>query len=74
MYWKHLGLYAYRRAALLRFPSLPPSGLERVEKLEQLRFLENGLSVYAEATEVDTVGVDTEEDLRRVEGILRGRG
>lgn len=72
-YWKHLGLYAYRRSALLRFPSLAPSGLERVEKLEQLRFLENGLSVYVEATEVDTVGVDTAEDLARVEKILQGR-
>ena len=68
--WKHLGLYAYRRAALLRFPSLAPSGLERVEKLEQLRFLENGMSVYVEATEIDTVGVDTEEDLARVAAIL----
>ena len=68
--WKHLGLYAYRRAALLAFPSLAPSGLERTEKLEQLRFLENGMAVYVEATEIDTVGVDTEEDLERVARIL----
>ena len=74
MYWKHLGLYGYRRAALLQFPSLAPSSLERVEKLEQLRFLENGLSVYVEATEVDTVGVDTKEDLQRVARILSGSG
>ncbi len=74
MYWKHLGLYAYRRAALLRFPLLRPSGLERAEKLEQLRFLENGVAVYVEATEIDTVGVDTEEDLERVAGMLRARG
>ena len=69
-YWKHLGLYAYRQAALARFPALAPSGLERTERLEQLRFLENGLSVYVAATEFDTVGVDTEEDLRRVEKML----
>ncbi len=77
-YWKHIGLYAYRRAALLRFPSLPPSSLEETEKLEQLRFLENGLHVYVAATDFDTVGVDTEEDLVRVEAALgeieRGRG
>ena len=70
-YWKHIGLYAYRRAALLRFPSLAPSSLEQTEKLEQLRFLENGLSVYVEPTDIDTVGVDTAEDLARVEALLR---
>ena len=74
VYWKHIGLYAYRKAALNRFPALSASMLERTEKLEQLRFLENGFSLYVEATEFDTVGVDTEEDLRRVEGILLGRG
>lgn len=71
-YWKHIGLYAYRKAALNRFPTLSPSMLERTEKLEQLRFLENGFSLYVEATEFDTVGVDTEEDLLRVEAMLRG--
>lgn len=72
-YWKHIGLYAYRRAALERFPALAPSLLEATERLEQLRFLENGLSVYVEPTEIDTVGVDTEEDLLRVEAMLRAR-
>ncbi len=72
-YWKHLGLYAYRRAALERFPSLRLSGLEQTERLEQLRFLENGMSVYVEATEIDTIGVDTAEDLERVERVLRER-
>ncbi|HEV2645244.1 MAG TPA: 3-deoxy-manno-octulosonate cytidylyltransferase [Acidobacteriaceae bacterium] len=72
-YWKHIGLYAYRRAALLRFPSLGASELERVERLEQLRFLENGLSIYVEATEVDTIGVDTEADLIQVDRLLRER-
>jgi 3-deoxy-manno-octulosonate cytidylyltransferase (CMP-KDO synthetase) len=72
-YWKHIGLYAYRKSALLRFPALPASELERVERLEQLRFLENGLSIYVEATDFDTIGVDTEADLKLVEQILRDR-
>jgi 3-deoxy-manno-octulosonate cytidylyltransferase (CMP-KDO synthetase) len=67
---KHLGLYAYRRAALQQFPALPPSALEAAEKLEQLRFLENGIDIYVAQTPYDTIGVDTEEDLRRVEAIL----
>jgi 3-deoxy-manno-octulosonate cytidylyltransferase (CMP-KDO synthetase) len=66
-YWKHIGLYAYRRRALEIFPTLPASQLEQAERLEQLRFLENGLNIYVEPTEFDTVGVDTEDDLRRVE-------
>ena len=70
LYWKHIGLYAYRKAALNLFPSLPPSQLERTERLEQLRFLENGLQVYVEPTAHDTIGVDTEEDLCLVEKIL----
>lgn len=69
-YWKHVGLYAYRKAALLRFPSLPPSVLERTERLEQLRFLENGISLYVAPTEFDTVGVDTEADLKAAEQML----
>jgi len=73
-YWKHLGLYAYRRAALERFAALAPSGLELCERLEQLRLLENGISIYVAETTADTIGVDTEEDRRRVEAILLGRG
>lgn len=73
MYWKHLGLYAYRKAALERFATLPQGELEQVERLEQLRLLENGLSLYVEETEFDTVGVDTEDDLRRAEEILLAR-
>lgn len=72
-YWKHIGLYAYRRAALQRFPTLASSTLEHTERLEQLRFLENGVSLYVEATPFDTIGVDTEEDLRLVEKILMQR-
>lgn len=70
-YWKHIGLYAYRKAALNLFPTLPTSLLERSERLEQLRFLENGLRIYVEPTEHDTIGVDTEADLLRVESYLQ---
>jgi 3-deoxy-manno-octulosonate cytidylyltransferase (CMP-KDO synthetase) len=71
LYWKHIGLYAYRRPTLERFPTLPPSTLEQIERLEQLRFLENGIDIYVEPTDFDTIGVDTEEDLHRVEALLR---
>src|SRR5438132_874969 len=70
-YWKHIGLYAYRKSALQRFPTLPPSALEQSERLEQLRFLENNIDIYVELTDFDTIGVDTEEDLHRVEALLR---
>jgi 3-deoxy-manno-octulosonate cytidylyltransferase (CMP-KDO synthetase) len=70
-YWKHIGLYAYRKRALNLVPTLPASRLERAERLEQLRFLENGLAIYVEATEHDTIGVDTEDDLRMVEARLQ---
>lgn len=72
-YFKHLGFYAYRKAALDRFCALPESSLEISERLEQLRFLENGIPIQVGETPYDTVGVDTEEDLRRVEAILRQR-
>jgi 3-deoxy-manno-octulosonate cytidylyltransferase (CMP-KDO synthetase) len=72
-YFKHLGFYAYRKPALDRFCLLPESPLERSERLEQLRFLENGIPIYVGETPYDTVGVDTEEDLRRVEKILRAK-
>jgi 3-deoxy-manno-octulosonate cytidylyltransferase (CMP-KDO synthetase) len=70
-YFKHLGFYAYRKPALDRFVSLRESSLERSERLEQLRFLENGIPIHVAQTPHDTVGVDTEEDLKRVEDILR---
>jgi 3-deoxy-manno-octulosonate cytidylyltransferase (CMP-KDO synthetase) len=66
-YFKHLGIYAYRKQALDRFVGLPESSLERAERLEQLRFLENGIAIYAAQTPYDSIGVDTEEDLARVE-------
>jgi 3-deoxy-manno-octulosonate cytidylyltransferase (CMP-KDO synthetase) len=72
-YFKHLGLYAYRKSALDLFVSQPESVLEKSERLEQLRFLENGISIYAGETPYDSVGVDTEEDLQRVAEVLRKR-
>ena len=72
-YRKHLGLYAYRKPALERFASLAPSPLEQIERLEQLRLLENGISIYVGEAEGDTIGVDTEDDLQRVDRILRQR-
>lgn len=70
IYWKHLGLYAYRHAALQRFASLAPGQLEQAERLEQLRLLENNIALYVAETEHDTIGVDTEDDLQRVEALL----
>jgi len=69
--FKHLGLYAYRKPALDRFVALPESSLEKTERLEQLRFLENGIPIFVGETPHDSVGVDTEEDLQRVIAILR---
>jgi 3-deoxy-manno-octulosonate cytidylyltransferase (CMP-KDO synthetase) len=70
-YYKHLGFYGYRKAALDRFVALPESSLEQSERLEQLRFLENGIPIYVAEAPFDTVGLDTEEDLQRIERILR---
>lgn len=72
-YFKHLGLYAYRKPALDRFVTLPESSLEETERLEQLRFLENGISIYCGETPYDSVGVDTEEDLERAIAMLTRR-
>jgi 3-deoxy-manno-octulosonate cytidylyltransferase (CMP-KDO synthetase) len=72
-YFKHLGLYAYRKPALDLFVSRPESTLEKSERLEQLRFLENGIPIFVGETAYDSVGVDTEEDLQRVAEILRKR-
>ena len=68
--YHHIGLYAYRRAALERFVSLQPSVLERREKLEQLRALEAGMRIDAEIVQSVPLGVDTPEDLERARAIL----
>jgi 3-deoxy-manno-octulosonate cytidylyltransferase (CMP-KDO synthetase) len=70
-YYKHLGFYGYRKDALDKFVKWPESLLEKSERLEQLRFLENGVAIHVAETPFDTIGVDTEEDLRRVEEILK---
>jgi 3-deoxy-manno-octulosonate cytidylyltransferase (CMP-KDO synthetase) len=73
LYFKHLGLYAFRKTALDRFVEWPESTLEKSERLEQLRFLENGVAIYVGETPYDSIGVDTEEDLQRVTRILQER-
>jgi 3-deoxy-manno-octulosonate cytidylyltransferase (CMP-KDO synthetase) len=70
-HWKHIGLYAFRRDVLLEFPTLPPGDLERVEQLEQLRWLENGFRIRLVETEYDAVSVDVPADIDRVEQLLR---
>ena len=65
-HFKHIGLYAYTRDALALFHALPQSSLEMAERLEQLRFLQNGVPLFVALTPHDTVGVDTEADLQRV--------
>jgi len=72
-YRKHLGIYAYRKAALERFAALEPSPLERTERLEQLRLLENGIALYVAQAPGDTIGVDTEEDWIKAEKVLQER-
>ena len=69
-YHRHLGLYAYRREALLQWVALPPTPLEELEKLEQLRALEAGLTMGVGLVEGTAGGVDTQEDLERMEALL----
>lgn len=68
---KHLGLYAYRRDALLDFPTLPLGDLERIEQLEQLRWMENGYKIRVAETTHDSVSVDVPADVARVEQLIR---
>jgi 3-deoxy-manno-octulosonate cytidylyltransferase (CMP-KDO synthetase) len=70
---KHLGIYGYRREALLRLVKYPVSPLERAEKLEQLRALENGIPIAVVKVEYDSVGVDVPADVKRVERLLSGQ-
>ena len=69
-WYKHIGVYGYQREFLLRFPSLAPTPLEQLEQLEQLRALEHGYKIKVLETAHDTIGVDTLEDLKRVEAWL----
>jgi 3-deoxy-manno-octulosonate cytidylyltransferase (CMP-KDO synthetase) len=73
--YRHLGIYGYRRKALLDFVKLPPSSLEQAEQLEQLRALENGMTIRVVLSEINTIDVNTPEDARAVEQqILGGNG
>jgi 3-deoxy-manno-octulosonate cytidylyltransferase (CMP-KDO synthetase) len=71
---KHIGLYACRREALLDFATFPPGELERIEQLEQLRWLENGYRIRVVEVEYEAISVDVPADVARVEKILRDRG
>ena len=73
-YYKHMGLYAYRASALTKFHELPPSALETTERLEQLRFLDHGIGISVAETTQDTIGVDTEEDLQKVQEYFEKTG
>ena len=68
--YHHIGIYAYRRAALARFVSLPPSPLEQRERLEQLRALESGMTIHARLVDTVPFGVDTPRDLERARALL----
>lgn len=68
--YKHIGIYSYRKETLLRVSRLEPTALELAEKLEQLRALENGMRIKVGETPYNTIGVDTPEDLERVERCL----
>jgi 3-deoxy-manno-octulosonate cytidylyltransferase (CMP-KDO synthetase) len=70
VHFKHIGLYVYRRDFLLEYPRLPAGPLERAERLEQLRALENGYRIRVIETDYDSLGVDTPEDLERVSRLL----
>ena len=69
---KHIGLYAYRREVLAEITKLPQSSLELAESLEQLRWLQNGYRIKVGVTDIETVGIDTPEDLQRAEEFLKG--
>jgi 3-deoxy-manno-octulosonate cytidylyltransferase (CMP-KDO synthetase) len=71
-YLKHIGIYGYTKEALRRFVSWPEGFLERAEKLEQLRILENGYKIHVSVVESSLVGIDTYEDLKKAEKILKG--
>lgn len=71
-YWHHLGIYAYRPAILQQIVSWPQSELEKTEKLEQLRALQNGVAIQVTPTSVESVGVDSPEDLEKVSKLLAG--
>lgn len=72
-YYKHIGLYAYRSDVLAKITSMPQSALEVAESLEQLRWLENGMTIKVGITNLETIGIDTPDDLRRAEEYLASK-
>ena len=73
IFFKHIGMYAYRSDVLAKITKLPVSGLEKAESLEQLRWLENGFRIKVAETEQETIGVDTPEDLEKAIAFLKSR-
>ncbi|MBQ2018892.1 MAG: 3-deoxy-manno-octulosonate cytidylyltransferase, partial [Alistipes sp.] len=72
-FYKHIGMYAFRREVLREVTALPQSTLEKAESLEQLRWLENGYKIGVGVTNIETVGIDTPEDLERAEEFLKNQ-
>lgn len=72
-FYKHIGIYAYTKEFLFTFKKFPPSYLEKNERLEQLRALENGYRIRAVETQFETIGIDTEDDLQRAKKALEKR-
>lgn len=73
VYYKHIGLYAYKADVLKELTSLPQSPLELAESLEQLRWLENGYTIKVGISEIETIGIDTPADLEAAEAFLKNR-
>ncbi len=73
-FYKHIGLYAYRRDTLRQITQLPLGTLEKAESLEQLRWLENGYVIRVALTDIETIGIDTPSDLQKAEQFLQNRG
>jgi 3-deoxy-manno-octulosonate cytidylyltransferase (CMP-KDO synthetase) len=72
-FYKHLGIYAYRRGFLLTFATLPPADLEETEGLEQLRILDYGYKIKLIESEIDSIGIDTQEDLDKVTKLMENK-
>ena len=73
-YYKHIGVYAFRKSTLMQFTTWPVSTLEGIEKLEQLRYLENGVGIRMVLTDYTSVEIDAPEDLQKAQDILKGKG
>lgn len=73
-FYKHIGLYGFRREVLMELAGMPPSRYEQWESLEQLRWLEAGFSIFVNLTEKETIGIDTPEDLERARAMLKTKG